>query len=254
MKQQLLKKTIFTLGLSFIATSIFAQKAGDTILGVGGAFISPNTGINQPVTTGNAVGLPLLGGATAAQYFNSKLTGTTADIANTSTLTLSVLHMFTDNIAAELSGGIPPKFKVSLYLPNGSAPKQHDDAATAKVHTPALVAKYLFMSPTSEYRPYLGLGVTHASFKSVTPNTSDSTVMALAGTSSSMSSSWAPIYNAGVIYNINDKWSINASVSYIPLKSDVVLVGPGVGAGSVTTTAKLTMNPTDYIVRLGYKF
>lgn len=254
MRQSLLNKGMAVLVVSLASTPSFAQKAGDTIIGVGGAFISPNTSVSQPITTGNAIGIPALGGATAAQYFNARLNGATADIANTSTLSVSALHMFTDNIAAELSVGIPPKFKVSLYLPNGTSPKQHDDAATAKAHTPALVAKYLFMSPTSEYRPYLGLGVTRATFKNVTPNASDSTVMALAGTSVSMSSSWAPIYNAGVIYNFNEKWSLNASVSYIPLKSDVVFVGPGVGAGSVTTTAKLTMNPTDYIVRLGYKF
>lgn len=253
MINKILRQALFIVGVSLTASG-FAQKAGDNIFSVGGVFIAPNSSVGPTSTIGNAIPVPALGGATTAQYFNSRLVGASADIANTSTVSFSALHMFTDNWAGELSLGIPPKLKVSLYLPNGTSPKQHDDAATAKAYTPALVGKYLFFSPSSEVRPYLGLGVMRASFKSVTPNAGDPTVMMLASRSASMSSSWAPVYNAGVLYNLSEKWSINASVSYIPLKSDVTLVGPGVGAGSITTAANLKINPTDYIVRLGYKF
>jgi outer membrane protein len=98
-------------------------------------------------------------------------------------------------------------------------------------------------------RPYLGLGITHASFRNVEINRSDPLVVLLAGTSASLRSSWAPVYNAGLIYNFTERLSINASVSYIPLKTTATFVGSG-----TTTTARLKLNPIDYVVRLGYKF
>ena len=232
-----------------LSSSANAQKAGDFIAGVGGALIVPNASVGTLTTTSPS-------GATAS-YFNNALNGANATIGSTSTIVFSGLYMWTDNIATELTIGLPPTMTVDLYLPNGSDPKAHNGAATAKALTPSLVAKYLFNSPGDTWRPYLGLGFTYASFTNVTANTSDATVNALAGNSASLSSSFAPVFNVGTIYNIDDKWSINASISYIPLKTDATFSGPGsplLGSQPVNTTGTLTINPLDYVVRLGYKF
>jgi len=231
---------------SLLAVSpVFAQQAGDTIVNLGVAYIVPNASASTPVSTGTP----------AAATFNGLLAGTDASIANETTASLSVLQMLTNNVAAELSVGVPPTLKVSLNLPNGTIPQSHPDAAQAKALTPALVGKYLFNTPQDPFRPYLGLGVTYASFRDVSINTSDPTLVTVAGTSAKLRSSWAPVYNLGVIYNIDKKWSINASVSYIPLESEITLLGgassPGAG---LTTKSTLTINPTDYVVRIGYKF
>lgn len=220
-----------------------AQQAGDTIVNVGVAHIVPDASLGPATSSGTP----------AASTFNAALVGAQADISSTSTLSLSVMHMFTDHAAAELSVGVPPTLDVSLFLPNGSAPQDHPNAAKARAWTPALVGKWLFMEPGSRWRPYLGLGVTYARFDRIRINQSDPLVVTLAGGSADLSSSWAPVYNAGFIYNLNDRWSINASVSYIPLRTDVTLTGTGAGAG-LTTTGRLEINPTDYIVRIGYKF
>jgi outer membrane protein len=158
--------------------------------------------------------------------------------------------MWTDNIATELTLGIPPTMTVDLTTPNGTS-VNHNGAATAKALTPSLVAKYLFNSPGETWRPYLGLGVTYASFTNVEVNKSDYMVNVLAGTSASLSSSWAPVFNVGTIFNIDDKWSINASISYVPLKTDATFVNL---TGNQTTTGTLTINPVEYVIRLGYKF
>lgn len=220
-----------------------AQQAGDTIVNFGVAHIVPDAGLG-PVTSA---------GTPAAGVFNPALVGAQADIASTSTASFSVMHMFTDHLATELSLGIPPTLDVSLFLPNGSAPQSHPNAAKARAWTPALVGKWLFLEPGSRWRPYVGLGVTYARFDRIRINQDDPLVVTLAGGSADLSSSWAPVYNAGFIYNLNDRWSINASVSYIPLRTDVTLTGSGAGAG-LTTTGRLDINPTDYIVRIGYKF
>jgi outer membrane protein len=58
-----------------------------------------------------------------------------------------------------------------------------------------------------------------------------------------------PVYNAGAIYNIDDKWSINGSVSYLPIKTTATFVGSG-----AVTTGDAKLNTTDYVIRLGYRF
>jgi outer membrane protein len=253
-----------TIKLSLLVVALLAaagaqaQKAGDTIVGFGIAFVRPDASLGPASASGSSTTIPAgpYTGYTSAQVFTGALTGATANIDNTSTPTISVLHMFTNDIGAELSLGVPPKLTINMAAPHNTAEPVVNAAATAKALTPALVAKYFFMEPNGAFRPYVGLGITHASFSNVTPRTSSTTVAELAGISATMSSSWAPVYNAGLVYNINDKWSINGSVSYIPLKSDVVFVGPGFGngLGNVTTNTKLTLNPTDYVIRLGYKF
>lgn len=216
------------------APPALAQKAGDTILGLGIAVIAPRESLGPLQSTGPA-----------AVPFNAATSGATVGIKHVQTLSLSVLHMFTDNLAAELTVGVPPKLDVDVHLRSGS----HLGAASAKELTPALVGKYLFLAPGARLRPYVGLGIAHASFRDVQINRADPVVVSLAGTSASLSSSWAPVYNAGLVYNFSERYSLNVSVSYIPLKTTATLVGSG-----TTTTGKLTLDPVDYVLRLGYRF
>jgi outer membrane protein len=215
------------------ASGAFAQKAGDDIISAGIASINPNASLGTMTST--------------SPTFQGALTGATANIGSTTTVSLGWLHMYSDNIGAEFTIGIPPKLTVDLNTPATSA--THPGAATAKALTPTAIAKYFFNTPADKVRPYLGLGVTHVSFQSITANTADATVNAMAGTSASLSSSWAPVYNAGVIYNIDEKWSVNGSVAYMPIKTTATFVGSG-----ATTSGDLKINPTDYVIRLGYKF
>lgn len=226
--------TVAASALLFASSAAMAQKAGDTILGLGVAAIIPRESLG-----------PLQSVGPAAPLFNAATAGATASIDPVATVSFSVFHMFTDHLAAELSLGIPPKFTVDVQLRSGS----HPGAATAHELTPALVGKYLFRTPADRWRPYLGLGFTYATFTDVTANKSDPLVASLAGTSASLGSSWAAVYNAGVIYNIDERWSVNTSLSYIPLKTKATFVGTG-----TTTSGTLTLNPVDLVIRVGYKF
>jgi outer membrane protein len=184
-----------------------------------------------------------------ATAFNISTAGASASAGYAETLSLSVLQMFTNNVAVEFSLGVPPTINLDVQLASVYLPR----AAKADVLTPTAVAKYLFNSPADKWRPYAGLGLTYASFDKVSADKSTILVNALGGTSASLSSSWAPVYSLGFIYNFTDRLSVNALVAYIPLKSDVTFVGPGI-TGPVTTTGSLELNPTDYVIRLGYKF
>jgi len=212
----------------------FAQKAGDLIAYTGVASINPSASIG-----------PLTSVGPAAASFGAVTAGAAASIGRSNTTTLSALYMFTDNVAAEFTIGVPPKMTVDVQLTSGT----HPSASTAKALFPSGVAKYLFNSPSDAVRPYLGLGITSTSFTSATANPNDALVQKLAGTSVSLSSSWNPIYSAGAIVNINNRWSLNGSVSYVPMKSNASFVGSG-----TTTNGTLTINPTEYVFRVGYKF
>ena len=234
-----LAKTLAVATLCMALSPSWAQKAGDLILSVGAAYMKPNASLGPTTSTG-----------AAAANFNAALAGGSANIKGSSTETLGAFYMWTDQIATELTIGIPPKMTVDVTLTGGA----HPGAATAKVINPSLVAKYLFNNPGDQIRPYAGIGVSDVSFTSVQANTAgDALVGQLAGTSSSLSSSWAPVFNAGVVYNFDEKWSLNSSISYVPLKTNVNFVSSA-ATGNTVTTGVLTVNPWDLVIRIGYKF
>jgi outer membrane protein len=224
------------------ASGAFAQKAGDNIVSIGLASVNPDASLGPLSNSTNsaAVGVP---GTTVGAL----LAGTSAKVSSEMTLSLSWLHMYSDNIGAEVTVGKPPRVTQDLTTP--VLHSQHNAAAKIDVWSPAVVAKYFFGTPQDTWRPYAGLGIAHISFKNISVS-SDPTVQALAGTSADLSSSWTPVYNAGLIYNIDEKWSINGSVSYLPIKTTATFVGPN----AKTTTGDVQLNTTDYVVRVGYRF
>jgi outer membrane protein len=224
------------------ASGAFAQKAGDNIVSIGLASINPDVSLGtlNNSTSSAALGHP---GTTVGGL----LAGTTAKVSNETTISLGLLHMYTDNVGAEFTIGIPPTVTQDLNTPVLSS--THPAAAKIDVWTPTVVAKYFFGTSQDSWRPYVGLGVSRVSFHNIVMS-SDSTVQALAGTSASLSSSWTRVYNAGVIYNIDEKWSISGSVSYLPIKTNATFVGANAGS----TTGEVKLNTTDYVVKMGYRF
>jgi outer membrane protein len=235
------KSVLLTAVLLALAGGAHAQKAGDDIISAGIVSVNPSTSLGALNSVGPAAGA-----------FNPLTVGASASISSVNTLTVGWLHMFTDNIGAELTVGIPPKLTFDLTTPNGTS-LSHPGAATATYLAPAVVAKYLFNKPTDQWRPYVGLGTTYISFNDISVNKADTMVNTLGGSSASLSSGWAPIYNLGVIYNIDARWSINAAVSYIPFRTTIAFSGTGGGTGT-TTSGNLDLNTTDYVIRVGYKF
>lgn len=238
------KSVLFSAVLLAVAGGVHAQKAGDNIISAGIVNVNANPSLGPLSTTG---GFPGVAGA-----FGVTTSAASASIASVNTLTVGWLRMFTDNIGAELNLGIPPKMTVDVTTPKAAA-VAHPAGATATYMAPAVVAKYLFNKPGEQWRPYLGLGVAYVMFNDVKANIADPLVNNLAGTSASLSSEWAPIYNGGVIYNINDRWSVNASVSYIPVSTKATFVSSA-ATGGATTTGTLKLDSIDYVLRVGYKF
>jgi outer membrane protein len=242
-------KTAIGLAALAIAGAASAQKAGDDVFSLGVAVITQDISVGTLTSTGGA----------ASSVVTSNLVGANASTSGATTLSASWLHMFTNNIATELTLGAPPRIKMNINTPSGNSlnSKTHDGAAEADVLTPALVAKYLFNTPADKFRPYAGLGVSYISFQNVTANGGSSgaalDVTHLAGNGAKLDDSWAPVYNLGMIYNINDRWSINGSISYIPIETKLTMTGNPTSTYG-TTSGTIKFNTTDYVVRVGYKF
>ena len=232
-------KTISKIALACAAlaaaSGAFAQKAGDNIISAGVATISTDASVGT-LTHSNP-------GITPA------LIGTSATISEESTLSLGWLHMFTDNVGAEFTIGVPPTVTQNLTTPNTPSiglPASHQGAATLAIWTPTAVGKFFCGTANDKFRPYIGFGASRVSFHNIKTSAG---VATLAGTSADLSSSWAPVYNAGMIYNIDEKWVINGSVAYIPVTTTATFVG-----STGTTIGDIKLNTTDYVIRLGYKF
>ena len=91
--------------------------------------------------------------------------------------------------------------------------------------------------------------------RSLSLNSSDATIQALGGNGAKLSSKWTPVYNMGMVYHIDQKWSVSGSISYLPVKTDATFYGTSTLGGPIgTTTGSVKLNTTDYVIRVGYKF
>lgn len=223
-----------------VATGAWAQKAGDNIVGLGLASIHPRLSLD-PLTSSGPLAVP----------FNAATAGASGDISSETTLSLGWLHLFTDHVGAEFTIGVPRRHTIDLRTPSPFAlSPQHPGAATIKPWTPTAVAKYLFGPPDSAWRPYLGLGLSYVSFHAFDVNRADPIVVQIAGQSADMDSAWTPVWNAGLIYRFNERWSLNGSVSYLPIRTSATFVG----TAGTTTRGDVKLHTTDYVIRLGYRF
>lgn len=219
-----------------------AQSAGDNIVNIGWFHLSTDDSSE-----------------TLMRNFPSPapVAGSSATVGNADTLGVAFTHFFTDNFALTADLGIPPKF----HLDGGGSLAGLGEIGTAKQWSPALIAKWYFGDKNSKLRPFVGLGATHVWYTDVQLSSSlQNQVTAPFGVvggsaSANLSSSWAPVYNIGLTYNIDAKWSLGFSVAYIPLDTDAEIIGRN-AAGTVVTrhTTNLTLDPLVTFLSLGYKF
>jgi len=227
------------LALSVLATCAmpaFSQSAGSNIVGVGWFHITPrdsSEGLTTPLGyDGNAH----------------------SSVSNADTLGLTLTHFLTDNVAVTADLGLPPTF--DLTGTGSLAPYGH--MGSAKQWSPAVVAKYYFGESHSKFRPFLGAGLSYIRYSDVTlsPTFQNRAAGGSGTATASLSDSWAPVLSAGASYNFDKKWSLNLSVSYLPLKTDAVITGHPSAAPSmnVVSTTSITLNPVVTLLSLGYKF
>jgi outer membrane protein len=230
-----------TAALSVLAASSLpaaAQSAGSNIVNLGWFHLDTHDS-SKPLTFSQ----PAIGA----------LPGSGAEVSSADTVGLAYTHFFTDNFALTLDAGIPPKF--DLKGTGSLAAEGH--LGSAKQWSPAIVGKWYFGAAEDKFRPFVGVGVTHVWYTDVQLSQSLQSLVGGPGgsASASLSSSWAPVANVGLVYNFDKNWSLGFSVSYIPLETDADITGRNAaGAVASRSSTKLTLDPLVTFLSVGYKF
>ena len=226
------------LAVLLFAASAFAQRAGDDVVFGGLVYLDNNSKITN-ASNSNSV-------------YDVTSAGLSSTVHNVFTLVGSDLHMFTDNLAAELVLGAPPTIKTSMYTPANVV--NHaiyiNQAITSKAESPSLIAKYLYGTPADKVRPYLGLGVNYTHFSNLTY---DPQIKLLASNGLAASPSWNPVFNTGLSYKPDPQWILSAILTDIPLSTHTTMNG-NAGIGPNSATSHLIIDPIILGMSLGYKF
>ncbi|OAJ52917.1 hypothetical protein A6V36_35475 [Paraburkholderia ginsengiterrae] len=241
----MLQKGVFAVAAALISTATHAQSAGDFVANVGWLHFALQES-SKPLTV-NALGTTV----TAA--------GTGASVDNADSLGLTGTYFITDHIASTAVLGIPPKFR----LTGTGSLSSLGQIGSAYEWSPALLLKYFFNDATSNLRPYVGAGASYVWFSGakLEPATANGAFLytptfgnALTGpTSAKLSSSFAPVINAGFTYNITKHWAVDASLAYMWLSTRATLTTQS-KLGTVTSSTKLKLDPIISFVSVAYKF
>ncbi|AVI64444.1 outer membrane protein OmpW [Shewanella sp. WE21] len=205
----LVAATLLAAGFS---ASVSAHQAGDIIVRAGAVVVAPNESSDDVAGKGEF------------------------QISNNTQVGLNFGYMLTDNFGVELLAATPFSHDVSL---GGTK------IAETKHLPPTLVAQYYFGDAQSKLRPYVGVGVNYTNFFD-NEFTND---LNGALTDLSMSTSWGLAAQAGVDYQVNKNWLVNASVWYAQISSDVKFKLAG-----DTKVIDTDINPWVYMVSVGYTF
>ncbi len=226
--------------LAAFSLPVAAQSAGDNIINVGWFHLTTDDS-SKPLRQTSPGSITFVGSG--------------ATVGDADTLGIAFTHFVTDNFALTADLGIPPKFK----LDGDGTLAGLGRLGTAKQWSPAILAKWYFGDRNSQVRPFVGLGLTHVWYSSVKLSQSLQTLVtapAPGGTATAnLSSSWAPVANIGLTYNIDKKWSLGFSVSYIPLDTDAEIIGRSAGGTVISRhVTNLTLDPLVTFLSVGYKF
>ena len=222
-KNFLLAAVLLTLG-----ANAFAQSAGSWSASVGVTHMAPS------VDSGNLTSIPLHG----------TLPNTQVDVNSNTQLTGAVNYMATDHLALHLPLGTGLKHEISGAGAIAGVGKLID----AKALPITLIAQYRFMEANAVFRPYLGAGLSYVKFykEKGTALLTALTNPGGAATGVSFESKLAPTFQLGGVFNLSEKWFLDASYCKTLLKTRATL--------TTGQTIDVRLNPSSYTLQVGYKF
>jgi len=274
-----MKRLIVVAIAGAISGSAVAQRAGDNVATLGWLHVMPEGSGGE--FTSHVGNVPINGPLRLPDTFTSP--GTGLSINNADTVGVTLTHFFTDHIAVTSVIGIPPEFTLTghgVIQPFGPSaalgnvdlgkPSNQPAVKNARQWSPALILQYYFNSATARFRPFIGVGIAYSWFTNIQLNDNfvqdvnnnlGSVLAAGAGrpgptsVEAKASSSFVPIYNIGASYAITERWSLTATLSYMPLKTYAsTIIKAADGSTLATTRTKLSADPLIAFVGISYKF
>ncbi|MBK6960015.1 MAG: outer membrane beta-barrel protein [Gammaproteobacteria bacterium] len=204
------------------AGGALAYQAGDLILRAGIASVQPNEDSD------------------ALSLDGTRLPGTGAGLNSSEQLGLTLTYMFT------------PQWGVGVLA---ATPFEHDikakgvgvDAGSAKHLPPTVTLQYFPLGATSRWQPYVGLGVNYTLFFD---EQVDGQLEEMFGPGDlDLDNSWGWAGQAGLDYQIDDHWLVNAAVWYLDIDTDATFK---FAANRITTD--VNVDPWVYMLGVGYRF
>ena len=154
---------------------------------------------------------------------------------------LTYEHYWTTNLSTQVALGLPPTHQVQ----GAGTLAPYGVLGEGQQYSPAVVMKWHFLDADAPLRPYVGLGVNYTWYRG-SCITNDAFRTAFYGpgatTTVSASSSWNPVYNAGLDYRLDAHWSLGISLAYAPLKTTTTVKADNTMYGvpiTVTTDVQL---------------
>jgi outer membrane protein len=176
--------------------------------------------------------------------------GLNVHLENVETLYVAYVRSLSSHLDMELAFGYPPLTKTEGRGPAklGSVPYNGQVISTARWVAPTLLLEYVFGSPSSRLRPYVGAGVNYTKFVN-RQSTAAGNAASGGPTSISLTASVGPAVTAGLSYEITDRWHVYASYSVAQVNSKLTANTAG-----VLRTSEVHFWPNTLVVSAGYSF
>ena len=234
MKKLLLNTAILSaLTLSPLA---LAYEEGDILVRGGLTNVNPDSGKSAI----------LLGGSDA--------TGSSISVDDNTQIGLNFVYFFDNNWAVEVLAATPFTHDVTLHDPSAAlggalgVPAGLEGVKLAEVtQLPPTVSALYYFDAGSAFKPYVGVGLNYTIFFD---ESFEDAPKSLGLSNLELDGSFGLSVQVGADYELDENWSINASMRYIDIGSDASF---DVGGSSIGE-ASVDVDPMVYSLMIGYKF
>ena len=211
------------------ATAAMAYQPGDFIVRAGAANVDPDDDSD------------------ALKLNGTVLSGTEAEVDDDTQLGITFTYMLNEHWGLGLLAATPFEHDIKADLSGIGAGKP--DAGSTKHLPPTLTLQYFPMASDSKFQPYIGAGINYTNFFEEDLDSELETTLGSKG-SLELDDSWGFAFQAGMDYQLNEHWLLNASIWYLDIDTEAKIK---LDAGPVIKT-DVDIDPWVYMVGIGYKF
>lgn len=230
--------------------SSLAYEKGDVLLRMGVSLVEPHEESDSLSITNPPIG--------ALDNVLGSKTG--LSVGDALALAGTVSYVLDENWGIETLIGLPVELDVSV---TGLRALGLNDLASLNILPLTISLQYYPTMDHSPFQVYAGVGLNYAYMSNVDLDDSVQASLMAEDVDFSFNDSFGLVLDAGIDWEINDKWFANASVCYFTLETDVeaditqsAVLGGLAGSGPIDAQLETSVkaNVFIYFVTAGYRF
>ncbi|ACL73610.1 outer membrane protein W [Thioalkalivibrio sulfidiphilus HL-EbGr7] len=206
--------------LALSAAPAMALDQGDMLVRFGPTWVMPNDDSGAVSANGTAIA------------------GSGVEVDNGVALGISFTYMMTPNLGVEVLAATPFSHDVK-----GKGSLQGEGTIATIKHLPPTVSLQYHFSDFGQWRPYVGAGINYTTFFDEKGKGN------FAGADVSLKDSWGWALQAGMDFDVNDRWFVGASAYYIAIDTTATI-----RAGADTVKVDVDIDPWVLMVGGGLRF